>query len=232
MGFRANHLIFRQIHTPTKMKLKPHEITGVVLAGGRGSRMGGADKGLLPFHGKPMAAYALAALQTVAETVLINANRNQEAYRRLGPAVIGDATDRFDGPLAGLLSAMRAAQTPYVLTIPCDSPLVTGPLLARLCTQLQDGGAELCAAHDGHRLHPVFLLAERRLAPDLEQYLGTGRRKMQDWLARHRLALADYRDHPELFANVNTPEDLAALEAAFPPPATLGLCLKETTPAS
>ncbi len=194
------------------MILERAKITGVILAGGRGRRMGGQDKGLIRFRGSPLASYALEALDSVAAHILINANRNREAYARFGYPVVSDRTDSFDGPLAGLLSAMRAAETPYVLTVPCDSPLVTGQLLERLCRTMQETGAELCAAHDGERLHPVFLLAERCLADSLDRYLAKGQRKIDLWFEQHRLALADFSDHPELFANINTPEELAALE--------------------
>jgi len=186
------------------------KITGVVLAGGQGRRMGGADKGLLEYQGRPLVAYALDALRQVADTVIINANRNLDAYARFGVPVITDRSDSFDGPLAGLLSAMLAAQTDYVLTVPCDSPGVEGEALRRLCVKRQEEEAELCAAYDGDRLHPVFLIAECRLAADLAAYLAGGQRKMETWLGSHRLALADFSDHPEWFANFNTPQDWAA----------------------
>lgn len=188
------------------------KITGVVLAGGRARRMGGVDKGLVLFRGKPLVAYALEALAAVAERVVINANRHHEDYAQFGYPVVADATGDFEGPLAGLLSAMRAAETPYVLTVPCDAPLVTGPLLERLITARAETQAELCAAHDGERLHPVFLLAERHLADDLDAYLVQGQRKVETWLNRHRLAVADYQDQAALFANLNTLEELAELE--------------------
>jgi molybdopterin-guanine dinucleotide biosynthesis protein A len=194
------------------MILDRANITGVVLAGGRARRMGGGDKGLLPFRGWPLVAHALDALEAVAGRIIINANRHHESYTAFGYPVVADETGSFDGPLAGLLAAMRAADTPYVLTVPCDSPLVTGHHLARLVETLAATQAPLCAAHDGQRLHPVFLLAERRLADDLAAYLAEGGRKMETWLHRHSLALADFTDCPELFANVNTPEELAALE--------------------
>jgi|GEM_PF-8686 len=207
------------------MILERAKITGVVLAGGRARRMGGEDKGLIGFKGRPLASYALEALDSVAAHILINANRNRDAYARFGYPVIADRTDTFDGPLAGLLSAMRAAETPYVLTVPCDSPLVTGRLLERLCRAMAETGAELCAAHDGERLQPVFLLADRRLADSLERYLASGQRKIDLWIEQHRLALADFGDHPELFANINTPEELASLEgeAAAGAPPRIGL---------
>jgi molybdopterin-guanine dinucleotide biosynthesis protein A len=184
------------------------KITGVLLAGGGGRRMGGADKGLLLLRGRPLAAYALDALQEAAGAVLVNANRNREEYAGFGHPVIADGPEGFAGPLAGLLSAMRAAETDYVLTVPCDAPFATGAALTRLCETLKKENAEICAAHDGARLHPVFLLAERRLADDLADYLAGGGRKAETWLRRHRLAVADCSDCPECFANLNTPEDL------------------------
>ena len=145
------------------MRATKASITGVVLAGGRARRMGGEDKGLLPFRGQPLVSCALDALKAQADTVLINANRNLDEYRALGYPVIQDGTTTFDGPLAGLLSAMRAANTPYILIAPCDAPLMTGDLLERLVSRfnaVQDSGLppELCAAHDGERLHPVLSL--------------------------------------------------------------------------
>jgi molybdopterin-guanine dinucleotide biosynthesis protein A len=185
------------------------KITGVVLAGGRGRRMGGEDKGLMFYQGRPLVASALDALRLATGTVLINANRNVQEYARLGHPVICDLTNSFDGPLAGLLSALRSAQTDYVLTVPCDCPLVDGALLGRLYRRLMATGAEVCVAHDGERIQPLFLLVERRLAGDLAAYLQSGQRKVESWLRSHPLALADYSDHPELFVNINTREELS-----------------------
>ena len=188
------------------------QFTGVVLAGGRGRRMGGEDKGLLPFHGRPLVRHALDALGEVAGTRLINANRNLEAYASLGFPVIQDANDRFDGPLTGLLSAMRAAATPYVLTVPCDTPRLTATLLQRLVDRLPGSDAAIAVAHDGERLHPVVMLAETRLADDLQTYLDAGERKVEHWIRRHRWVSVDFSDAAEALANINTPDDLAALE--------------------
>ncbi|MFZ4700228.1 MAG: molybdenum cofactor guanylyltransferase MobA [Candidatus Methylumidiphilus sp.] len=179
------------------------KITGVVLAGGRARRMGGEDKGLMLYRGCPLVSYALNALQQVAGT-----NRNREEYARFGYPVIPDLTDTFDGPLAGLLSAMRSAQTEYVLTVPCDCPQVDGLLLGRLYDTLIAGQADICTAFDGERLHPVFLIAECRLADDLADYLASGQRKVETWLRSHKLALADCSDHTEFFFNINTREEL------------------------
>lgn len=176
--------------------------------------MGGLDKGLIEVRGRPLVAYALDALREVAGRVLISANRHRERYAVFGyPVIVDDGgAGTFEGPLAGLFSAMKAADTPYILAVPCDSPFMSGALLRRLVDALQAGNADVAAAHDGLRFHPVFLMAKRRLMPDLQQFLASGERKLGLWLARHRLAAADYSDLPELFVNVNTPEDLSDLE--------------------
>jgi molybdopterin-guanine dinucleotide biosynthesis protein A len=198
--------------TPSIDSIHPNHITGVVLAGGRGRRMGGEDKGLLPFRGQPLVNHALAALGEVAGTRLINANRNLDAYAALGFRVVPDASETFDGPLAGLLSAMRAAATPYVLTVPCDTPLLTGALLQRLIVRLVGTGAAMAVATDGERLHPVVMLAETGLAEDLQAYLDAGERKVEHWIRRQRWVSVDFSDAAGALANINTPDDLARLE--------------------
>ncbi len=194
------------------MQFDRAKLTGVVLAGGRARRMGGEDKGLVLFKGRPLVAYALDALGAVADEILINANRNRAVYAGFGHPVIADRTASFDGPLAGLLSAMQAAKTPYIVTVPCDSPLVTGDLLHRLVTAFLAEHADIAVARDSERLHPVFLCLRRDLVQSLEAYLGSGQRKIDSWLDQHKLAFADYADRPELFVNVNTAEELAALQ--------------------
>ncbi len=196
------------------------KITGVVLAGGRAQRMGGKDKGLVVYRGRPLVARALAALRQVTETILINANRNQTEYAGFGYPVLPDPTDSFDGPLAGLLCAMQAAQTDFVLSVPCDCPQLDGNLLRRLHAALMaTAGAEICVAHDGKRMQPLFLIAQRCLASDLSAYLASGQRKVETWLSSQRLALADCSEHPEWFVNINTLDELERLESgqAFTP---------------
>ena len=194
------------------MPIPTSAITGIVLAGGRGRRMGGEDKGLLPFRGQPLVSHALAALGEVAGTRLINANRNLDAYAALGFPVVPDASENFDGPLAGLLSAMRAATTPYVLTVPCDTPLLTGALLQRLIVRLVGTGAAMAVAADSERLHPVVMLAEIGLAEDLQAYLDAGERKVEHWIRRQRWVTVDFSDTAGALTNINTPDDLARLE--------------------
>jgi molybdenum cofactor guanylyltransferase len=191
------------------------KITGVVLAGGLARRMGGTDKGLIQLKGRPLISYAIDAILSVTDRALINANRNHEAYRALGYPVVSDRTSTFDGPLAGILSAMQTVETPYILTLPCDCPLFEGEHLQRMVDTMDAEKMDCCTAFDGRRLHPVFLLLDCRLSASLDAYLSTGQRKIDTWLNQHRLGLVDYSDQPEIFRNVNTQEDLAVVESAL-----------------
>jgi molybdenum cofactor guanylyltransferase len=189
------------------------EITGLVLAGGRGSRMGGVDKGLVALNGRLMVEHVLARLQPQVGALLINANRNRERYAALGVPVVADQAGDYLGPLAGMASGLQAASTPYVVTAPCDSPRIAFDLVARLAAALVAQQADLAVAHDGERAHPVFLLLKRALAGDLSDFLAGGGRKIDQWFARHRVALAYFHDNPDAFVNVNSAEERAALEA-------------------
>lgn len=184
------------------------EITGVVLAGGRARRMGGMDKGLVEVEGKPMVVHALERLRPQVGAVLINANRNLDTYRRLGDCeVVADMLGDFAGPLAGMASAMAAARTRYVLTVPCDSPLLAPDLGRRLYAAMREADAEGSVAHDRERMQPVFALLRTDLRRSLVEYLEGGGRKIDLWYAEHRLARGDFSDHPETFLNINTPQD-------------------------
>ncbi len=189
------------------------DITGVVLAGGRGSRMGGEDKGLVALNARPMIAHVIARLRPQVGEMLISANRNQERYAALGFRVMPDLVGGYQGPLAGMASALQAATTPYVVTVPCDSPLIGVDLVHRLGAALVREDADVAVAHDGERTHPVFLMLKRSLLPSLLAFLESGERKIDLWFARHRVALADFHDCPEAFVNVNSPDEHRALEA-------------------
>jgi molybdenum cofactor guanylyltransferase len=184
----------------------------VVLAGGRATRMGGMDKGLVELAGRPMISHVLAALAPQVERVLINANRNHEHYAAFGWPVVADADAGFLGPLAGLAAGMRAASTPLVLTAPCDCPLLAPDLASRLYSALEQERSEIAVPFDGERLQPVFALVKRELADSLAAYLAGGDRKIDRWFAQHRLAQVDFSDRPENFVNVNDPDERAALE--------------------
>lgn len=189
------------------------DITAVVLAGGRGLRMGGLDKGLVEVAGRPLIGYTLAALAPQVGAIVINANRNAERYRAWGYPVIADASGDFDGPLAGMCAALGAITTPLLLTVPCDCPRLAPDLAARLHAALLRDDAEIAVAHDGTRTQPVFALLRRELHADLAEQLAAGERKIDRWFRFHRLAPVDFSDRPEHFVNLNSPEEKAAFEA-------------------
>lgn len=191
------------------------EITGVVLAGGRATRMGGEDKGLLRVAGRPMVEHVLRALRPQVSDLLINANRNLERYREFGVTVVSDFIEGYCGPLAGMASAMKVARTAYVLTAPCDSPFLSEDLAARLHRGLVRDGARIAVADSGERLEPVFALLDRTLLPSLLAYLDAGERKIDRWYAQHPMTRVDFSDEPGMFNNLNTPEELAAAEATM-----------------
>lgn len=199
--------------------IRPDSVSGVVLAGGAARRMGGNDKGLIRLAGKPMVEYVLAALRPQVDAVLINANRNLEHYRSYGVPVITDERSGFEGPLAGVASAMRAARTAFLVTAPCDSPFVPADLVRRLARTLHDSGADIATAHDGTRMQPVFSLLRTRLLDALLDYLERGERKIDLWFAEQRTQTADFSDVPESFLNINTPEDVSLIEGRMRDPA-------------
>jgi molybdenum cofactor guanylyltransferase len=186
-------------------------ITAVILAGGRGKRMGGQDKGLLSLAGQPLVTHLIHALQPQVGSLLINANRNKAVYKTLGWPVVSDQVGEFFGPLAGMLAALAVANTPYVLSVPCDSPLLVGDYAQRMYQALLQQSAELSVAHDGNRLQPVFALLSISLGPSLQTYLAAGERKIDRWFAQHRMAVVDFSDAPSMFRNINSPEELATL---------------------
>lgn len=187
-------------------------ITGVILAGGEARRMGGGDKGLVELCGKPLIEHALTALSPQVDTVIINANRNRERYAVYGCPVIADSRQGFHGPLAGMLSCLKAAATKFIVTVPCDSPLLPKDLVARLFRQMSKEQAQLSVAHNGDRMQPVFALLPTSLAASMQAFLGGGERKIDRWFEQHRLAVTDFSDQPECFRNVNNPTELAQLE--------------------
>ena len=188
-------------------------VTGVILAGGRGTRMGGVDKGLVEVAGRPMVEHVLAAVERQAGAVAINANRSSERYARYGHRVIADRMDGFQGPLAGMASALATAATEFVLVVPCDSPLVDGSLGPRLHAALVERGADVAVAHDGERMHPVFVLLRRAACAGLDDFLARGERRIDRWFAEEKTTVVDFSDLPEMFLNVNREEDRRRLEA-------------------
>ena len=194
------------------MIVQPTEITAVILAGGRGRRMGGKDKGLVEINNLPLIEHVLSAMTPQVGQLVINANRNIEEYQRYGFPVVSDTMEDYQGPLAGFASTMAAAETDYIVTIPCDSPLLPADLVQRLVHALQNEDAELAVAHDGERLQPVFALIRVSLLPSLLEFLRRGDRKIDLWYAQHKIAKADFSDIPETFLNINTPGDQEQLQ--------------------
>ena len=182
-------------------------ITAVILAGGRGSRLGGQDKGLLEFAGRPIIEHILEAISPQAGAVIINANRNLQHYSKYGQPVISDEMDDYQGPLAGFAAALAACSTDYILTLPCDGPFVPADLIARMSRAMLGQHAELAVAHDGQRMQPVYALIPRTLETSLLQFLDSGERKTDRWYTLHNTALADFSDVADTFFNINTDDD-------------------------
>jgi len=187
--------------------------TGVILAGGEASRMGGQDKGLITLNGRPLIEYILAALTPQVGQVIINANRNREIYAHYGHPVIQDEFVGYCGPLAGMASCLRAVATPLMLTVPCDSPFIPPDLAARLYLKMQEDGAEISVAHNGERLQPVFTLMRNTVLDSLLAFLQSGERKIDKWFERHKVAVTDFSGQPDTFININTRDELVAMEA-------------------
>ena len=187
-------------------------ITGVILAGGRGRRMGGVDKGLRTLRGRPMVAWVIERFAPQVDTVLINANQNLDAYAGFGHTVIRDEIEGFAGPLAGLQCGLRAARHSLVATVPCDSPFLPADLIIRLNTALQIGNTQLAVARTGDQPHPVFCLCRHDVLPHLTQFLVNGGRKIDAWYATLRVSEVAFDDEAAAFSNINTPEELRAFE--------------------
>jgi molybdopterin-guanine dinucleotide biosynthesis protein A len=188
-------------------------VTGLVLAGGLGRRMGGLDKGLVPLAGRPMVEHVLAALRPQVCEVWINANRNLDRYGAYGHPVIEDSMTGYLGPLAGVLSALQRLATGFLQTVPCDAPLLAPDLAARLHAACVAADADLAVASDGTRQHPVFLLLRAGLAPALAAYLGGGGRTIDAWFEQIRTVEVAFDDEPETFVNVNDPDERGRVEA-------------------
>ena len=188
-------------------------ITGLVLAGGLARRMGGIDKGLVELAGRPMIEHVLHALRPQVGPLLINANRNVDRYAAYGFPVVSDTLQGFMGPLAGVLAALQRLATEFLVTVPCDAPLVASDLVGRLHAACVANDADVAVATDGRRQQPVFLLLRAGTAPSLEAYLSGGGRKIDTWFAGLRLAEADLSDALDTFVNVNDPDERQRLEA-------------------
>ena len=201
--------------------IQKEDITGIILAGGRGSRMGGADKGLQAFRGMPLALHTLMRLGPQVGEAMVNANRNLAAYESFGVPVWPDASADYAGPLAGFLVGLERCETAYLVTVPCDTPLFPTDLVARLTEALERDDADIAMAaapeEDGQiRAQPVFSLLRHELMESLVRFTTGGGRKIDAWTAQHKTVLVPFDrpgDDPAAFFNANTLAELHKLEA-------------------
>ena len=191
----------------------PEQITGLVLAGGLGRRMGGVDKGLSLLDGEPLVEHIIRRLAPQVGQLIINANQNHDIYAGFGYPVVGDRIEGHAGPLAGLEAGLAACTTPYLLTVPCDSPFLPADLVSRLAACLTAHKASIAVARTGEQLHPVFSLIRSDELPELQAFINAGGRRMEAWLRRLCWAPCPFDDCPEAFANINTPDELRAHQA-------------------
>jgi molybdenum cofactor guanylyltransferase len=192
------------------MTIQTTDITAVILAGGMGRRMGGLDKGLIEFEGRLLVEILIDKLQQQNVKIIINANRNQSVYEGYGFPVISDQLSDYQGPLAGFASAISAVDSQYILTLPCDSPLLSDQYIERFikCHNLPENeGAPISVAYDGERLQPVHALINVDLLASLNAFLDSGDRKIDRWYAQHEFNRVDFSDQSDMFKNINTPED-------------------------
>jgi len=198
------------------MSISRDDITGLILAGGRGSRMGGVDKGLQNHRGLPLAMHALLRLEPQVGHIMINANRNLGAYDAFGVPVWPDALPDYSGPLAGFLTGLERCETPYLVTVPCDTPDFPTDLVERLSAALIAQDAEIAMAAtrgaDGVQVQPVFCLMQATVMESLVRFTHAGQRKIDRWTAAHRCVEVVFDDEAAFF-NANTTEDLQQLQA-------------------
>lgn len=187
------------------MTINKSQITAIILAGGKGRRLGGQDKGLVDYQDIPLIQHVLDKITPQVDSVIINANRNQKSYAALGYEIISDELSDFQGPLAGFAIAMQASKTDFILTMPCDGPHLPDDYVARLIAATKDENT-IVVAHDGERLQPVHALIPVSLIANLLEFLESGDRKIDRWYAQNDMATADFSDKPEVFFNVNTEE--------------------------
>ena len=190
--------------------MSDEKISGIVLAGGQGRRMGGVDKGLQVLGGTAMIGHVIARLAPQVDEIVINANQNLESYAKFGYPVAPDVTGGFAGPLAGLQAGLHAAKHALVVTAPCDSPFLPLDLVARLRAAM--GGKDLAVAKTGTQAHPVFAMVRREILDHLTAYLAGGGRKIDAWYASLEVVEVAFDDEAEAFSNINTREELRAHE--------------------
>jgi molybdopterin-guanine dinucleotide biosynthesis protein A len=182
-------------------------LTVVILAGGRGRRLGGQDKGLLEWRDRPFIEHLLHNIAPLTHKILINANQNIEVYQQYGYPVVSDETPDFAGPLAGMLAALRSVDTPFILTIPCDAPLTSADIIEQFCAVHEEKQQMLYVAGTADGLQPVHAMVSHSLTDNLQQYLANGNRKVQDWMIANDAVVVEFEQQSSKFININTESD-------------------------
>lgn len=191
----------------TNTQISDKAVKAIIIAGGASRRMGGGHKGSKELLGQPMIAYIIQTLASQHLDIAINTNSDQAAFSGLGYPLFADLLEGQLGPLAGLYSAFATFDNEYMLTVPCDTPCLPNDLLERLSAALLANNADVCTVSDGEHLHPVVLLAHRRVMKSLGDYLKTGERRVHRWFMQQNHAIADFSDQPNAFTNINTIEE-------------------------
>jgi molybdopterin-guanine dinucleotide biosynthesis protein A len=183
------------------------EITGIVLCGGRGSRMGGRDKPLLEYRGRPLVDHVCQAIRGSVATLLISANRNLDIYQHYGVVVQDDLADH--GPLSGIESCLNKVHGPYAFVCPGDAPDLDRRIIQRLATALVDSQSNVAVAHDGKQRQNLNLLLRASVQPDIKAYLKTGERSVKGWLMQAQTIEVDCADIAPSFLDLDEPDDFA-----------------------
>ena len=195
------------------MDKQPLSISAVILAGGRATRMNGVDKGLVLLQNKPLIQHVVVRLKPQVDEIFINANREIEQYRVFGLPVLKDENEEFIGPLAGFSLGLQHAKHDYLLTVPCDSPLLPLDLAERLLSGMAASRADIAVAYSEENAHPVFCLMKKSVLPSLQAYIESGERRVSTWQKSQKYIDVDFSDCSEAFTNLNTFDDLADLES-------------------
>jgi molybdopterin-guanine dinucleotide biosynthesis protein A len=182
-------------------------ITGVILAGGRGRRVAGKDKGLVEFQGRPLIEHVIEAILPQVNGLIINANRNLPDYGRYGYPLVSDVLPDYQGPLAGMLTGLQNASTGCVMFVPCDTPALPANLVQRMSGAMASLNVDVCIPNDGERNHAAIALMKRSLQGSLQDYLESGGRKAEDWVLAQKYSAVDFSDCPGSFRNLNRPGD-------------------------